>query len=133
MMPVNQTRRVAAMRLGSSSTTTPAMSSCAEDAEAAPPLPAWDPLVAGRAENSLLEKVSVRLSGAKNESWNKPESCHSVARSWRLDAVDADRSSRVRWMLREGAGCGPRAVPLACGTSSCSSGIEGRWSTGERR
>ena len=32
-----------------------------------------------------------------------------------------------------GAGCGPRVCVLLWGTSNCSSGIDGRWSTGQRR
>src|ERR1700704_6020783 len=43
----------------------------------------------GRGANSLLLKPS-RESGAKNESWNTVESCHSAVRSARREATALD-------------------------------------------
>jgi len=64
----------------------------------------------------------------KKESCMKPESCHKVVLPRRRDpGVLAVRRPDV------GAGCGPLAVAPLCGTSSCSSGMEGRWSIEQRR
>ena len=85
-----------------------------------------------RGGNSLLLKPS-RASGAKKESWNTVESCHSAVRSVRRDATALELRDGFRLGAGAGAGCGPRAWALLLGTSNCSSATEGSWSTGQRR
>src|SRR5262245_16174759 len=77
------------------------------------------------APNSLPLGVSLRLSGAKNESWKKFESCHSVARSRRRLGVAETVATSRRGCAGGAAGCGPRDDAALCGTSNCSSGIDG--------
>ena len=88
----------------------------------------------GRCGYSLTLKPSCRLSGAKNESWKRDESCQ------RARALRPSRGHRARQRVARLVQVGRRREPVgvrvpavALGTSNCSSPAEGRLSIGQRR
>src|SRR6218665_2368747 len=95
----------------------------------------WKPAPKRLRVPSVPLAASKRLSGAKKESLKTEESCQRLPRLERRGVLLLIDGRFGGWLLGPGvgAGCGPRALVLLNGTSSCSSAALGRLSIGQRR